>query len=336
VNFLFYLFADCIEPADFRDDTLEHRRITSDMELVIVIPFLDDQPSFNVLVERLSQNVKSFHLVVVDDGSLMSPVDEAFLQESIGSWTHIILKRNSGPQRAIAVGLNHVYNNFDFKNVLVMDGDGEDSPETVSDLLDFQRSQTPVPDICVVTRLSRENSLWFKLLYLIYKFFFWAFTGRQMNFGHYSLLSREAVSRIINYPQLWIHLGSTYLLSRMPISKYPLSRGKRYQGRSRVNITSLVNHGLRSVVAQSERAIPRVILANVILLFSAALIFTVGNLFKWKLLFYFATLIFLFSQSLVTATILIMLLSISRNSGEYDSSNYQTLVKYVSRSQSDK
>lgn len=300
------------------------------MNLVILVPYLDDKPSFNQLVERLCQNIRDFHLVVVDDGSLESPVDELFLYDKIKSWSHIILKRNTGPQRAIAVGLNYIHNNFNFQNVLVMDGDGEDSPETVPGLLDFCRKQTPNPDICVVTRLSRENSVIFKLLYLAYKFFFWAFTGKQMNFGHYSLLSREAVSRIINYPQLWIHLGSTYLLSRIPITRYPLSRGRRYQGRSRVSIISLVNHGLRSVVAQSELAIPRVIVANAILLSLTTLFVLTSILVNLTALLYVAGSMFLLSYSLLASTTLIMLLSISRNSGEYNSSNYETLVKDIS------
>jgi len=303
-------------------------------ELVVIMPFLDDTPSLNDLIAKLSKQISSFHLIVIDDGSIESFIDVGFLDNYVQAWTQIKLNRNSGAQRAIAVGLNYALNNFDFKRVLIMDCDGEDDPATVPGLLEFHGSLLPVPDICVVTRQDRDNSLTFKLLYQLYKLFFWTYTGKRMNFGHYSILTKEAVTRVINYPQLWIHLGSTYLLSRIPIVRYPLSKGKRYYGKSRLNLTYLIEMGLRSIVAQSEFVIPRVVLTAACLFTGSLATSALGIILGNKSLTIIAVMTFFLAQALIAITTLIMLLPVSRNSGEYNSANFQSLIRYVSNSTS--
>lgn len=306
--------------------------IKHEIELVIIIPFLEDKASFSELVAKLSVQVPDSHILLVDDGSLENSINLDFLDDYFRSWTQIRLKRNAGAQRAIAVGLNYVNSNFDYSRVLIMDSDGEDSPETVKGLLEFHLTRTPKSEICVATRKDRKDSSLFRFLYILYKAFFWTYTGKQMNFGHYSILTREAVSRIINYPQIWIHLGSTYLLARIPISYYSLSRGKRYHGKSRLNLNSLIQLGLRSVVAQSELVISRVVIFISILLIGSLAITGTGFVLNSYFLLTLGALFFFLSQSIVTITSLIMLLSISRNSGEYDSTNFESLIKEVSSS----
>ena len=313
-------------------DIVKYMNDKPKVELIIILPFLEDKTSFSELIAKLSVQVSDSHIVLVDDGSLENSLDLDFLDDYFQSWTQIKLRRNAGAQRAIAVGLNYVNNNFDYSRVLIMDSDGEDSPETVKGLLEYHLTRKPKSEICVVTRKDRNNSPIFKFLYTLYKAFFWTYTGKQMNFGHYSVLTREAVSRIINYPQIWIHLGSTYLLARIPISYYSLNRGKRYDGESRLNLNSLVQHGLRSVVAQSELVISRVIVFISILLFTSFTIAGTGFVLNSYLLLILGALVFFVAQSIVTITSLIMLLSISRNSGEYDSTNFESLIKDVDSS----
>ena len=47
----------------------------------------------------------------------------------------LYLRRNVGDQRAIAVGLMHLAAAHDAANVVVMDSDGEDKPESAGELL---------------------------------------------------------------------------------------------------------------------------------------------------------------------------------------------------------
>ena len=299
-------------------------------EVVILMPFLEDRKSLNQLLKNLCIHLPTFHLVVVDDGSLVDSVDTDFLKNYLNNWTHIVLKRNTGAQRALAVGLNYIHHNFQFKQLLIMDSDGEDSSESAAKLLKFHSNLSPNQHICVATRQSREDSLMFKILYFLYKSFFWLCTGKRMNFGHLSVLTKEAVSRIINYPQLWIHIGSTYLLSRIPMTSLPLSRDKRYFGKSKINLTLLLNHGLRSVVAQSELVIPRIFMFGIFQFSVLSCLLLLGFVTNKDLFLLLAGLVLLLTLVLFSTITLIMLLGVSRNSGEYDSTNFKSLINHVS------
>ena len=56
-----------------------------------------------------------------------------FLRAGFGGVLH--LRSNQGHQRAIALGLYHLHEFTDAEAVVVMDGDGEDRPEDLPELL---------------------------------------------------------------------------------------------------------------------------------------------------------------------------------------------------------
>jgi glycosyltransferase involved in cell wall biosynthesis len=240
--------------------------------------------------------------------------------------TLIRLKRNSGFQRAIALGLLYIENNFDYKKVLIMDSDGEDAPESVPTLLAASKGLGEEFDILVASRLSRQNSMTFKLMWRFYRGLFRILTGKRMDFGNFSLLSRRAVQHLIHYPQIWIHLGASYLLSRLQIRSVSIPRGKRYQGTSRMNFTSLVNHGLRSFVALSEVVIPRFFILSLVSTGPIFLLLIYGFLFvsQWFINLGFILLLFVIFASIQTC--LILFLSISRSPADYHGGDYLNLI----------
>ncbi|WP_251274030.1 glycosyltransferase, partial [Enterobacter hormaechei] len=73
----------------------------------------------------------------------------------------IRLRRNVGHQRAIAIGLGYVAEHFDGNDiVVVMDSDGEDTPESITELVAGLESADV--DVVVASRRSRVESLKFK------------------------------------------------------------------------------------------------------------------------------------------------------------------------------
>jgi len=52
-----------------------HQKLISS-KLIILMPYLDDQPSLEILIPALLINVKEFHLVVIDDGSVQHPLNQ--------------------------------------------------------------------------------------------------------------------------------------------------------------------------------------------------------------------------------------------------------------------
>lgn len=292
--------------------------------LVVLIPYFEDEKALLELLSKLKSINQKLYLVIVDDGSISKFLTLEPLANKGIPGTLIRLKRNTGPQRAIATGLTFIYNEIDTEHVLIMDSDGEDQPENIPALLKFKQLN-PGTDIVVASRLSRKNSFSFKFLYFIYKFMFRTITGKSMNFGHFSLISKNAVSRIINYSELWLHLGSTYIVSKLNIASIPLPKGPKYDDRPGSGYLSLINHGIRSIIALSELMISRIF---VFCSLSAAVITTAT---LWSLIFnsgidpYLGMLSVLFIV-LNCATIMLFL-GLARNAGEYSISSYEQLIE---------
>jgi hypothetical protein len=81
------------------------------------------------------------------------------------------------------------------------------------------------------------------------------------------------VKRLTAMPEVWIHVASSVLLSRLRVVYCPIDRGQRYGGRSKMNFSALVLHGVRALMVFSEDVLVRVcILCAGIAIGSVALI----------------------------------------------------------------
>jgi hypothetical protein len=154
------------------------------------------------------------------------------------------------------VGLNYTAENYPKANVLIMDSDGEDRPDFIPILLNCLNNEAV--DVVIAPRTTRKTNLKFKILYRLYKTFFRVLTGKNLNFGNFSALKPRAVKILVSQPDLWMHIGATFLNSNLRLNYCPLPRGERYFGISKSNSNSLIQHGIRSVVVFADRVIVRV------------------------------------------------------------------------------
>ena len=236
-------------------------------ELVAIIPVFDDWESATKVVGQVldlngGPPIKVF---LVDDGSYESP-SASFIREFGPVVTILQLSANFGHQRAISAGLEYVYHNEPGAQLfLVMDADGEDNPEHISSLVGNLDGGGP-PAGRVATRRKRKEEMGFRLFYLLYQWAFFVFVGKQINFGNFSALNRQAVGRLLSMPTLGVHFGASLLKSKIPIVGIPLERGKRIRGTSKMNFHSLVSHGLAAIAVFSER-----IFARLLIFFSSTL-----------------------------------------------------------------
>jgi polyisoprenyl-phosphate glycosyltransferase len=159
----------------------------------------------------------------------------------------------------------------------VMDADGEDSPAAIEQLL---ASAGGARDFCVVAERGRRfEGLTFRLSYIVYKALFKLMTGREIRFGNFCLLSAGYARRLVSVADLWNNLPAAILRSRLPIRAVPVDRAKRYTGKSKMNLTSLVIHGLSGISVYAETIFVRLLVLTVVLsLFSLAAIVTVLTL----------------------------------------------------------
>src|SRR5260370_15500721 len=115
--------------------------ITQD-RIVILIPMFNDWDAADLLLSdldrALANSPMSAEVLFIDDGSTL-PMPETFARRQFMSLQAVgilQLRRNLGHQRAIAVGLFHVYENIPCSAVVVMDADGEDRPADIRALVE--------------------------------------------------------------------------------------------------------------------------------------------------------------------------------------------------------
>lgn len=231
---------------------------------VVVTPVFEDSEASARLFEELSAAFgQQVHVVAVDDGSVRHPVDLGKLDAAGLRGTVIRLRRNVGHQRAIALGICYVAEHMGTAQVVVMDSDGEDLPASIPELLNALDS--PEVDLVVAQRKTRVETLRFKAFYFFYKWLFKVLTGRQISFGNFMALKPAAVKRLAAMQELWTHVASCVLGSRLRIRTCALDRGPRYAGQSKMDFVGLVLHGFRGVMVFAEDVLVRVGIASALI-----------------------------------------------------------------------
>lgn len=253
-------------------------------DLHLVIPVFDDWPSLQMLlaeIDRLADETGlRMAITVVNDGSNAPAapwIPGLAALRHIEKLELIHLFTNMGHQRAIAIGLCAAVEEDDAEAIVIMDADGEDSPSAIPQFLETARSSR---DYCVVARRGkRVESLTFKASYRLYKLLFRILTGKQINFGNFCLLSRNYARRLVHVAELWNNLPAAILRSKLPIRSIQIDRAQRYAGKSKMNLTSLVVHGLSGISVYAETIFVRLLMSAVLLFIASAVtIFTVAVL----------------------------------------------------------
>lgn len=206
----------------------------------LIISFLE---RLEVIIDTLNHR---FTVIVVDDGSTDNSVqilnDFNFISNK-NSFKLISLFFNMGHQNAIKQGFLYV-EDIQAEGYIVMDSDGEDDLNAIKELV------TSKSEITFVTRGKRSESIKFKIGYFFYKTLFKIISGNKINFGNYTMVSRNVVIALVN--QNFIHYSA--FLSKLKYTKSYIcfDRMKRIDGQSKMNTNSLVIHGLNSLIEYSE------------------------------------------------------------------------------------
>jgi glycosyltransferase involved in cell wall biosynthesis len=128
-------------------------------KLRLVVPVFNDWNSCSYLLRELDRVAADLpvriSISLVDDGSIETPAfSDISTLNNLESVEIIHLSVNMGHQRAIAIGLCVAVEDDDFDAVLVMDADGEDSPQRVVTLLEAAQGKR---DFCVVAQRRRRS-----------------------------------------------------------------------------------------------------------------------------------------------------------------------------------
>ncbi|WP_243214871.1 MULTISPECIES: glycosyltransferase [Methylobacterium] len=233
--------------------------------IAIVVPVYNDWAAFRILARAIDTILVAAdlyaELIVVDDGSWQS--GESVLAEIAGAARRLrvrpaVLATNLGHQRAIAVGLVQASARANvYRAIVVMDGDGEDQPEHIP-LLVAEAMAHPNAVVCAQRRRRFEGSR-FALGYGLFKLVFRLCTGRHIDFGHYCAIPPAHLPRLVHTPALWSHFAASLIRSGLPLHRVPLDRGRRYAGRSTMNATALIRHGLNAIAVFEDVCLVRLL-----------------------------------------------------------------------------
>ena len=133
------------------------------MKIKILIPVYNDWQSVFKLLENINSEVSNldheFSVIIVNDASTEAKPELSVNLEKLNSIKIINMKENQGHARCNAAGLKYIFENEEFDYVIPMDGDGEDRPEEIRQLVDNLNYHPDKP--IVGERIKRSEGIFF-------------------------------------------------------------------------------------------------------------------------------------------------------------------------------
>ena len=265
-------------------------------KIIILIPVFNDWDSLKKLIYEINENIKDydnidFECLIVNDSSTVEQ-PQLSRPKNIKTLKILNMKENRGHARCNAFGIRYVFKKKEFDNLILMDGDGEDRPVEIKSLVNEALND---PNASVVAkRIKRSEGTLFQLLYQIHKIIVYIFTGKKVNFGNYSCLTKQDVETLHSKPSLWSSFSGTVIKNLKFLNEISSIRGPRYFGPSQMSLFKLLIHSFSIVAVFKYQVFLRSTFVIVIL---AYLNIYIGNIsiFFQILIVIFNLLIFIIS-----------------------------------------
>ena len=268
------------------------------MKIVILIPVFNDWQSVYKLLENINSEVSSlgqeFSVIIVNDASTEANPGLSNNLDNLSSIKIINMKENRGHARCNAAGLKHIFENEEFDYVIPMDGDGEDRPEEIKQLVDNLNYHPDKP--IVGERIKRSEGIFFKLCYFIHKLITYTFTGQSIKFGNYSCLPKSIVERMINEKATWSSFSGALAKVSKDRATIPSERGSRYFGPSKMSFKNLTIHSLAIISVFKFNVLARSILFLIVYMFLIHQKISMIMLIPFPLIILLVVLVFLTSK----------------------------------------
>ncbi len=243
--------------------------MTSASDLQIVIPVHNDWDAVQLLLPHIGEQLEMARVMadvlLVDDGSVTPPPPKwGPTTEHLRNLRILTLHKNLGHQRAICIALSYLRSESNCRLVLVMDGDGEDSPADIPRLLTELRNNGEAR-IVFAERTKRSEGWFFTFFYLLYRWLHRCLVGHRVRVGNFSAMNRECLESLCTSSELWNHFAASVFATRQPMSLVATNRAKRLAGESRMNFPALVMHGLSALSVFSDRISTRLLILSSLL-----------------------------------------------------------------------
>ncbi len=216
------------------------------MKIIILIPVYNDWQSVVKLLENINSEVSSlsheFSIIIVNDASTEKRPEISLNLNNLKSIKIINMNKNHGHARCNATGLKYILEKEEFDYVIPMDGDGEDRPEEIKQILDNLNYNPDKP--IVGERVKRSEGIFFKFCYFAHKLIVFTFTGQSIKYGNYTCLPKIVVEKMIKEKATWSSFSGSLAKVARDRAGVPSERGTRYFGPSKMSFKNLIVHSL--------------------------------------------------------------------------------------------
>ena len=249
----------------------------------ILIPVFNDWKSLFSLLHNIQDikinNLAHIKILIVDDCSTES-LDKKIDFHSFADIEIIKNSKNVGHGTSIAGGINYLSKKNDFDYLIVMDGDGEDRPEEVKELI-LKSIEIPSATI-TANRIKRSESTFFKLSYHLHKILTLALTGYSIKFGNFMCIPMQDLNLIVSNKNLFISFSGTVAKFIKNKTDIPSIRGVRYHGPTKMSFLKLIRHSL--LIISTFRKEVTIRLSILFLIYSTLIFYFFKNTFLLLLL----------------------------------------------------
>ena len=215
-------------------------------KIKILIPVYNDWQSVYKLLDEINNNVINLKyeisVIVIDDASNHDRNEQNKDYENLHSIKILKMRINQGHARCIATGLKFIFEKENFDYVIPMDGDGEDRPEEIKDLINKIDDNHDKP--IVGERVKRSEDFVFKFCYQLHKLLTFTFTGKSIKFGNFTCLPKSIVEKLVNEKATWNSFSGSLTKIETDLKTIPSIRGTRYFGPSKMSFFKLLKHSL--------------------------------------------------------------------------------------------
>ena len=223
-------------------------------ENIIIIPIYNDWKSLNKLLLEINRSINDsdlYKILIVDDCSTVNYNIEYKNLNKIYEIKILSLKQNLGSQKSISIALNYLKNQKERFYITIMDGDGEDNPLEIKNMIKIAELN---PEYVVTShRKDRNENFFIKFSYKLHLLISFIFTWHWISFGNFSCFSSKNLTKL-NFNDVW-YAHSAGVLKNCKIKKLYASRQKRYFENSKVNFVQLVEHSFRIISVFYKRVL---------------------------------------------------------------------------------
>ena len=211
------------------------------MRVVTVIPTYGDAESAIEIAEELHEYFEEIIVYLLDDsvGTDYFPTLPTYI-------SRYIPERRLGQQSLVTNfirnSLPEILPKLPNDLILVLDADGEDKP--IDAFILFNELIKSNADLSLAKRRKRNSKISFKIGYFSYQLLSKTLTGKWINTGNFSISTRDWLQNAVKTDDFKESFSGGLAYSECRKILITCDRGNRRYGKSKMNLTGLINHGL--------------------------------------------------------------------------------------------